>query len=85
MRLVSLLSLGLVLLFGSALNSQEPVCVNGQCKLPVPQRIVQSTAQVVVEVASAPVQAVRQVRTNRPVRTFVRRPFGGLFRRAFCR
>jgi hypothetical protein len=85
MRLVSLLSFGLVLLLGPALNSQEPPCVNGKCKVAVPQQITQRTARIAVEVASAPVQVVRQVRTNQPVRTFVRRPFGGLFRRAFCR
>jgi len=64
----------LVLVLGVACTSQEPVCLNGQCKVAVPSE--QPVRDSVKAVASSPVKVVRKVRSVKPVRSFLRKVFG---------
>jgi len=68
------LAIVLVLSLGVACTSQEPICVNGQCPIvAVPK--AEPVRESVQAVASVPVKVVKQVRTKRPLRSFLRRVF----------
>ena len=63
-----------VVTLGVACTSQEPVCRNGQCPIvAVPK--AEPVRESVQAVASVPVKVVKQVRTKRPLRSFLRRVF----------
>jgi hypothetical protein len=71
-RVLSILCLFAI---GSTASAQD--CKNGKCPLvQVPKAVVSQSANAVSEVASAPVQAVKKVRSVKPVRSFFRKVFG---------
>ena len=63
----------LVVVFSSACVSQEPVCVSGDCKVPVPSE--QPVRDGVKAVASAPQKVMKRLQSRKPVRSFLRRLF----------
>jgi hypothetical protein len=63
----------LVIVLSSACVSQDPVCVNGSCKVPVPSE--QPVRDGVKAVASAPQKVFKRVQSRKPVRSFFRRLF----------
>lgn len=62
----------LVVVLSSACVSQDPVCVNGDCNVPVPSEPVRDGVKAV---ASAPQRVVKRLQTRKPVRSFLRRLF----------
>lgn len=71
-RVVSVL---LLLAIGSTAIAQD--CRNGQCQIvQVPKAVVSQSVEAAKEVASAPVKVVKQVKTKKPVRSFLRKVFG---------
>jgi hypothetical protein len=69
-----LLSALLVFVVGSTAIASD--CKDGKCPLvAVPKAVVQQSATVASEVASAPVKAVKQMRVKQPVRGLLKRLF----------
>ena len=70
-----LLSALLVLAAGTTAIASD--CKDGKCPLvQVPKAVVSQSVSAVSEVAQAPVQAVKKVRSVKPVRSFFRKVFG---------
>ena len=69
------LSAVLLLAIGSTAFAQD--CRNGQCQLvQVPKAVVSQSVEVAKEVVAAPAHVVKQVKTKKPVRSFLRKVFG---------
>ena len=69
------LSVLLLLAVGSTAFAQD--CRNGQCQIvQVPKAVVSQSAEVAKEVVAAPAKVVKQVKTKKPVRSFLRKVFG---------
>jgi hypothetical protein len=69
-----LLSALLVFVVGSTAIASD--CKDGKCPLvAVPKAVVQQSATVASEVASAPVKVAKKVRSVKPVRSFLRKVF----------
>lgn len=76
MRQFALLLVAVLLVVIGSGASFAQDCKNGQCQMPA--RIVESVETVAatsIIVASKPTSIVKQVRTKKPVRTFIRRLF----------
>ena len=66
-----------VVVFAGASVSYAQDCKNGRCQIvQVPKAVVSQSAEVAKEVVAAPAKVVKQVKTKKPVRSFLRKVFG---------
>ena len=66
-----------VVVFAGASVSFAQDCKNGRCQIvQVPKAVVSQSVEFAKEVVAAPAKVVKQVKTKKPVRSFLRKVFG---------